>query len=120
MSRRRFLISHPFKTNLSSTGSAVTSQILIYNVDTANLNTDENFDLENFRITNAGYGLQSDVTAGSATWNSEHHMTSSGASGHTDGLIMYNGALRSPLQGANGGNFSTLTNGPTGNQTILA
>ena len=42
-------------------------------------------------------------------------MTSSGASGHTDGLLMYNGALRSPLQGANGGNFSTLANGPAGN-----
>ena len=42
-------------------------------------------------------------------------MTGGGASGHTDGLIMYNGALRSPRQGANSGNFSTLANGPTGN-----
>lgn len=35
--------------------------------------------------------------------------------GTLDGLLMYNGALRSVLQGANGGNFTALTNGPAGN-----
>ena len=108
-------LDHPLKTNLSTTGSVATSQILIYNVDTANSNLDEKFDLEDFRITNGSYVAQGAVTAGGATWNSQHHMTSSGADGHTDGLIMYNGALRSPLQGANSGNFSTLTNGPASN-----
>jgi hypothetical protein len=108
-------LDHPLKTNLSSTGSVATSQILIYNVDTANSNLDEKFDLEDFRITNGSYTNQGTVTNDSATWNSQNHMTSSGADGHTDGLIMYNGALRSPLQGANSGNFSTLTNGPAGN-----
>ena len=108
-------LDHPLKTNLSSTGSVTTSGILIYNVDTANNNLTENFDLEDFRITNNTYSTQGSVTAGSATWNSEHHMTSSGATGHTDGLLMYNGRLYSPRQGANAGNFSTLTNGPTAN-----
>ena len=108
-------LNHPLKTNLSATGSVTTSGILIYNIDTANNNLTENFDLENFRITNGSYANQGAVTAGAATWNSEHHMTSSGASGHTDGLIMYNGALRSPKQGANSGNFSTLANGPAAN-----
>ena len=105
-------LNHPLKTNLSATGSVTTSGILIYNVDTANSNLDEKFDLEDFRITNQNYEDQDDVTEVLATWNSQHHMTSSGASGHTDGLIMYNGALRSPRQGANSGNFSTLANGP--------
>ena len=108
-------LDHPLKTNLSTTGSVTTSGILIYNVDTANSNLVENFDLEDFRITNQNYEDQDDVTDGVSTWNSQHHMTSSGATGHTDGLIMYNGALRSPLQGANGGNFSTLANGPASN-----
>ena len=108
-------LDHPLKTNLSTTGSVTTSGILIYNVDTANSNLVENFDLEDFRITNQNYEDQGDVTDGVSIWNSQHHMTSSGATGHTDGLIMYNGALRSPLQGANGGNFSTLTNGPASN-----
>jgi hypothetical protein len=106
-------LSHPFKTNLSTAGSVITSGILIYNVDTANNNLTENFDLEDFRITNGSYTTQGSVTAGAATWSSSNHMTL--AAGHTDGLLMYNGALRSPLQGANGGNFSTLANGPAGN-----
>ena len=108
-------LEHPLKTNLSSTGSVATSGILIYNVDTANSNLDEKFDLEDFRITNGNYEDQVDVTDSSATWNSQNHMTGGGASGHTDGLIMYNGRLRSPRQGANSGDFSSLANGPAGN-----
>lgn len=108
-------LTHPLKTNLSSTGSVTTSGILIYNVDTANTNLDEKFDLEDFRITNGNYEDQVDVTDSAATWNSQNHMTGGGATGHTDGLIMYNGRLRSPRQGSNSGDFSTLTNGPAGN-----
>lgn len=108
-------LEHPLKANLSAAGSITTSGILIYNVDTANTNLIENFDLEDFRITTQNYDNQSSVTDSSAVWNSEHHLTGGGATGHTDGLIMYNGALRSHLQGANGGNFSTLANGPSGN-----
>ena len=108
-------LTHPFKTNLSTTGSVTTSGILIYNVDTANSNLIENFDLEDRRITNGAYDTQGAVVAGAATWDSQNHMTSSGASGHEDGLLMYNSRLYSPLQGANGGNFSALANGPAGN-----
>ena len=108
-------LDHPLKTNLSSTGSVTTSGILIYNIDTANNNLTENFDLEDFRLINGAYSNQASASAGGAAWNSEYHMTSSGATGHTDGLIMYNGALRSPKQGANSGNFSTLANGPAVN-----
>jgi len=108
-------LDHPLKTNLSAAGSVTTSQILIYHVDTANANLSENFDLEDFRITNGSYSTQASVTNGAASWNSQNHMTSSGASGHTDGLMMYNGSLRSPLQGLNSGNFSSISNGPAGN-----
>jgi hypothetical protein len=108
-------LTHPFKTNLSAQGSVTTTEILIYNVDTANSNTDENFDLEDYRLVNDTYSLQSDVTKASSAWDSENHMTSSGATGHTDGLLMYNGSLRSPLQGPKSGNFSGLSNGPSGN-----
>ena len=94
MTQQLFLLTldHPLKTNLSTTGSIVTSGILIYNVDTANSNLDEKFDLEDFRITNGSYANQGSVTHSDATWNSQNHMTGGGASGHTDGLIMYNGA----------------------------
>lgn len=108
-------LTHPLKTNLSSTGSVTTDEILIYNIDTANSNLNEYFDVEDFRITTGAYGTQNDVTASAATWNSQNHMTSSGASGHEDGLLYYNGRLYSPRQGANGGDFEALTNGPLNN-----
>ena len=108
-------LDHPLKTNLASTGSVATSGILIYNVDTANNNLTENFDLENFRITSHAYSSQSDVTSGDSVWNSQNHMLEAGPSSHRDGLLMYNGRLYSPKQGANGGNFSTLANGPASN-----
>ena len=95
-----FDLTHPLKANLSNTGSVTTSEILIYNRDTANANDDENFELENFRLISGNYSTQASASDGGNAWNSENHMTSSGATGHTDGLIMYNSALRSPLQGA--------------------
>ena len=108
-------LDHPLKTNLASAGSVTTSGILIYNIDTANTNLTENFDLENFRITSHTYSSQSDVTSGDSVWNSQSHMLEAGPSSHRDGLLMYNGRLYSPRQGANAGNFNTLTNGPASN-----
>jgi hypothetical protein len=109
-------LTHPLKTNLSSTGSVTTSQILIYNSDTANSNTVENFELENYRITSGSYSTQSSVTAGVATWQSNEPISDSGGDGHPGGLMYYNSRLYSPLEGANGGNFGALSNGPAGNQ----
>lgn len=115
-----FNLTHPFKSNLSSTGSVTTDEILIYNVDTANTNLTENFDLEDYRIISGAYGEQSAVPAAGNVWDSENHMTASGATGHTDGLMFYNGRLYSPLEGANSSDFSSLTNGPSGNPDYSA
>ena len=116
---RNISVTHPFKSNLSNAGSATAAGVLIYNVDTANSNLAENFDLENFRITSGSYANQAAVTAGAATWDSENHMTSSGATGHDDGLMFYNSQLVSPKNtshaGITNGNFSSLSNGPNGN-----
>jgi len=110
-------LTHPLKTNLSSTGSVTADEILIYNQDAANSNTVENFELENYRIQNNAYTSQISVSAPAQAWDSENHMTSSGATGHTDGLMMYNSKLYSPSQApsSNGGDFASLTNGPSGN-----
>ena len=110
-------LTHPLKTNLSSTGSVTTDEILIYNRDTANSNTTENFELESYRIQNNAYTSQISVSAPAQAWDSENHMTSSGATGHTDGLMFYDSKLYSPSQApsSNGGDFASLTNGPSGN-----
>lgn len=110
-------LTHPLKTNLSSTGSVNVDGILIYNMDSSNSNTEENFEIEDYRIISDNYNSQVDVTASSNQWNSENHMTSSGAHGYTDGLIFYDSKLYAPSKAprSNNGDFASLTNGPSGN-----
>lgn len=105
--------THPFKSAFNST-ELIQYNLLVYNNNTANSNTTENFELENYRLINGTYNLQSDVLS-AGSWNSQNHMTSSGASGYTDGLLFYNSKLHSPKSGANSGNFAGIANGPTGN-----
>ena len=105
--------THPLKSNLSSAGAATLTGMLIDN-DTSgnNSNLSETFIDEDFRITSGAYDTQNSVTAGAATWNSQNHMTSSGAAGHEDGLLFYNRKMYSPRSSnvANNGNFSGLAN----------
>jgi len=104
--------THPLKANLSNTGSASITGMLIDNSASANNNLLETFEDEDFRVVSGSYDTQNSVTAGSATWNSENHMTSSGANGHENGLLFYDRKLYSPRSSnvANSGNFSTLAN----------
>ena len=88
-------LTHPLKSNLSSAGSATSNGTLIYNITNPSNNLSEKFDDESFRITSGSYDSQGAVTAGAATWNSEHHTTGSGAAGHTDGLMLFNSSLYS-------------------------
>jgi hypothetical protein len=108
--------THPLKANLSSTGSASITGMLIDARSDANSNLSETFEDEDFRITSGSYANQAAVTDGAATWNSQNHMTSSGAAGHEDGLLFYNRRLYSPKSTAlpNNGNFSTLANVESG------
>jgi hypothetical protein len=108
--------THPLKSNLSNAGSVSITGMLIDGASDANSNLSETFEDENFRITSGSYANQAAVTAGAATWNSQNHMTSSGASGHEDGLLFYNRRLYSPKSSAvaANGNFSSLANVETG------
>jgi hypothetical protein len=110
-------VTHPFKATISNQGSATTGNgFLIDNRTLASTNTSEKFHDETYRKTSGSYDLQTDVTAGSALWNSENHMTGGGASGHTDGLLYFNQRLYSPIDGdvPAGGDFSSLSNVESG------
>lgn len=107
-------LSHPFKTNLSSTGSVTVDEILIYNQDAANSNTVENFELEDYRLGINGYSSQSDVTNSDNSWDSTYEI-GSGKSEFANGLLFYNSRLYSATQAANSGDFGSLANGPAGN-----
>ena len=110
-------VTHPFKSTISNQGSATTGNgFLIDNRTLASTNTSEKFHDETFRKTSGSYNNQISVTASTAVWNSENHMTGGGALGHTDGLLMFNQRLYSPIDGdvPAGGNFSSLSNVASG------
>ena len=110
-------VTHPFKSTISNQGSATTGDgFLIDNRTLASTNLSEKFHDETFRKTSGSYSAQSNVTAGTALWNSQNHMTGGGAAGHTDGLLMFNQRLYSPIDGdiPAAGNFSSLSNVASG------
>ena len=106
--------THPLKANISNTGSATASGWLIDNRTLASDNDTENFHDESFRKTSGSYNAQSDVIAAASMWDSQNHMTGGGAAGHTDGLY-FTTKRSEALAGGFSANFSSATNGPTGN-----
>tara|TARA_Y100000592_G_scaffold58458_1_gene91542 strand:+ start:7211 stop:11086 length:3876 start_codon:yes stop_codon:yes gene_type:complete len=104
----RAVVSHPLKSNLSTSNLSI-SNILLYNIGSTSTVVSETFRRENYRMVSGSYANQSNVTDSDNSWNS------SGSLDSNDGLMVYNFALRSPSQGANSGNFSTISNGPGSN-----
>ncbi len=105
--------THPLKSTLSNAGSATTGNgFLIDNRSLPSTNLVEKFHDETYRKSSGSYDTQGSVTLGVNQWNSRNHMTASGATGHTDGLLLFNQRLYSPIDGdiPNGGNFSAISN----------
>jgi hypothetical protein len=72
---------------------------LLDNLNTANTTLQENFCLEDYRVTSASYNLQSDASSAIGTYPSSTTLGSSE-------LAVYNGTLRYPTQVLNSGNIS--------------
>ena len=113
-------VPHPLKTNLSNAGSQSIPGILLYNLSNTSTVVKETFRAENYRKLSGSYNSQADVTNSQNNWNSTKHMSGTNT-GHTDGLMFYNSALRAPRQGANNGDFrnssdgGSIANGPPDN-----
>ena len=105
-------VTHPLKNTITNTGSATVSGFLIDNRSLASNVLEEKFHDETYRKTSGSYDTQASVTNAASVWNSQNHMTGSGAAGHTDGLLFHNQRLYSPVDGdiPNGGNFSGISN----------
>ena len=87
-------VTHPFKSTISNQGSATTGNgFLIDNRSLASSNTSEKFHDETYRKTSGSYDTQSDVTAGTALWNSQNPMLNAGPPGHRDGLLFFDQGL---------------------------
>ena len=118
-------ILHPFKSD-KTTNSATKSNLFVYSGSisdgTTNSGSNEDFNIELYRIVSGNYINQESVTSSANAWNSETHMNA--ANNHGDGMVTVNGFLISPLQIGVAGNtahaslqvpagnpdYSTLTN----------
>jgi hypothetical protein len=103
-------VAHPTKSNVEDEGAASITNILAYNIAEASsstLKTVENMDGESYRLENASYSTQSDVTSGA--FDSTVSLASN------NGLQVWNRRLVAPIQSTNGGNYSTIVRGPAGN-----
>ena len=110
-------VPHPLKSNLTGSGTqSIASQILIDNVSASSNNKNEYFTDENFRLISGAYANQSDVISSSNAWVSSTQIISSN-SGYSDALMTYDDKIVSTKYSGlvNSGNFSSLTNGPSGN-----
>ena len=68
-------VTHPFKSTISTTGSATTGNgFLIDNRTLASTNLSEKFHDETFRKVSGSYNSQGNVTVPTAIWNSQNHM----------------------------------------------
>jgi len=92
------------RTSTPTNSALAISNILMDAVADGATNTSEPFDGESFRMKNVSYTTTSDITNVSNAWDSTVSLT-----GDT-GLQFYNSQLVYPSI-----NFSTITNGPTGN-----
>ena len=103
---------HPLKSDISGGGSTAVNNILLYNISEANsstLNTTENFNGESYRMIVGDYNDQDDVTDANNAYDSQTSLTTN------DALQVWNRRLVWPSNSTNGGDFSTIANGPTGN-----
>ena len=94
-----FDLAHPTKTNMSTTGSIVSKEFLVYSASSLADDQFEDFVYETKRIISGAWNTQADVSnvfsLGAGAWNSELHLTSS-TTGQSDGLIFYSGKLKAP------------------------
>ena len=103
---------HPLKTNLNT--STVTATVLhVYSAsDDSNVNTEETFNGESYRLQSGSYSAQSHITSTTYDWSSTGSLNDNGSfPGYYTGLMLYDGYLVSPFSGGNKGDFRNHTDG---------
>jgi hypothetical protein len=115
-------VLHPFKSNLTTTTLSKNS-FMVYSgsIGSTNLNTNEYFNTEDYRILSGNYANQASITNSSNKWNSQISINDEGSyPAYCDGLVTVNGFAISPLKIGNTGDTRNSTEGgslqaPTGN-----
>jgi hypothetical protein len=104
-----FRVLHPQKTTLNSSTQSKSTFLIFSASDSSTVDDTENFSGEYYRLISGSYDLKSDITDTSNVWDSTADMNS--ASGHDNGLLVYDGRLYSPKAKGNSGNFSNAEEG---------
>jgi len=106
-------VIHPFKSTLNTDSQSKTS-FMVYSgsVGSTNLNTDEYYNTETYRIISGNYATQADITSSSNVWDSQNSVND-GATypAYNDGLVSVNGYLISPFQIGNAGDTRNAADG---------
>lgn len=112
-------VARTLQSTSTSTGASV-SGILLDATPANSTATAEYFNDERYRVASSLNETLLAYTSGGnspSDWDSAQSLVGADA-GHNTGLLVYNGALMYPTQGLNGGNFSSVTDGPAENVGI--
>ncbi len=104
---------HPFKNNVTTSTLSKTS-FMVYSgaVGSTNLNTNEYFNTETYRIVSGNYTSQLSATSSANAWNSEYSVNDPGSyASHADGMVTINGYAISPLKIGNSGDTRNVADG---------
>ena len=111
-------LKHPFKTS-RTTSTASKTAFMVYSGSngSTNINTNEHFTAEDYRIVSGAYADQTSVTSSVNTWDSTVSVNDGGGNpDHADGLVTVNGYMISPLKIGNAGDTRNDSEGFTGLQ----
>ena len=113
-------VTHPLKNNVQ-TSIESKNKFLVFSASLGSTNqfTEEYFNKESFRLVSGSYNTSASVNAG--TWSSENSMNEpTSFPAYSDGMLVFNGYLISPIRGGNSGDFRNTEQGgilqsPSGN-----
>ncbi len=115
-------VNHPFKSDIG-TSTLSKNYFMVYSgsIGSTNLNTNEYFNNEAYRIVSGNYVSQSNTTASANSWDSQKSVNSPFVYGdHADGMVTINGYAISPFKIGNAGDTRNSSDGgslqsPSGN-----
>ena len=105
-------VKHPLKSNLTTSTLSQHSFLVFSGSENGDLNSNEYFDGEKYRIQSGSYTSQASVTNAGNVWASTASINDAGTyPNYANGLLLYNDYLLSPQVGGLNGDFRGVING---------
>ncbi len=104
-------VKHPLKSNVTSADFKKGAFLVFTSSNSSDLNNNEYFTSEEYRIQSGTYGSQASVILQSSKWSSTSSMNSASDLGHYAGALIYNDLMISPLSGVLGGDYRSAGDG---------